>query len=764
MTEKLKQNLGNSNPETIKNKELFTNVVRVFLSQSTSSKEIKAKTDLANISFTQTLFIKKDKTSNNPGQIMPVGGQIDAKDRKDMALYPIITAATRELIEETHLVPTKIHPMKNGQNYKFFHKHSGQQKENNSAFVVGRLLSRRFDKPYPIDIKEDRIGGFVYLTMNEVEKLLENGHLIHDNEELNILDSLHPDEKKREEKRTITNSEERNIVIQEVLSKLKEEEYKKKYNIIEYLLNNFITKETEIYKEKLNKINSKSDYSQKYKEINILWKEMVDKKLFSWENVRDALNIDNYKEYIDNLEDNYEKTEKNKNGLMMPTLYLLYPLFFGMSPKIANRIKKQILKLESKEKNYTEINFARIFEMSSALHFISKYLEEINSKENPNPGHYLREIKNRLDIASDIKEMKLSDIAEVFGKKYMDNLNENRLNVVLKEIDTWYKDIQTALDKKIGQNKIDINQNKVENKSIEELLHIIFSKEWAVEENDKIRFEAQRKLILSLIFYEAFKYLEKIKSIGVANIDTIEQNILGIENTQNNKTDFDFSLNAFSGKRVVSVKNLYSLARKAIERDILHFNSGEFNDIFRESLIFDENGFRNERGELDLQLQQQSPLDNERFSADDKKKSLDIPKCVFDYIQEMDIKAKQKGYKLTIKNWKPLPEKGKGLSSNSKAGGAKIRLCKFIIILDTTDQYGTAKTETKEVQCFLPNVNENGEIISSKEDYDFKQIDDKRYATDRLLVQSIHRSMVELLWPVAIYGEGIKVIYSKNNN
>ncbi|MCX8513839.1 MAG: hypothetical protein ORN26_02340, partial [Candidatus Pacebacteria bacterium] len=202
MKEKLTHNPG-GDPEIIQSKEFFHNVVRVFLSQSTSSKEITAQTDLANISFTQTLFIKKDITSNNPGQIMPVGGKIDAEDRKDMVSDPIIKGAMRELIEETHLVPTKIHLIKNGQNYRFFHNHTNQYKDNNSAFVVGRLLSKRFDMPYPIDIKEDRIESFVYLKMSEVERLLSKGNIEYRGEKLNILDSLNPSESERKKTKTI---------------------------------------------------------------------------------------------------------------------------------------------------------------------------------------------------------------------------------------------------------------------------------------------------------------------------------------------------------------------------------------------------------------------------------------------------------------------------------------------------------------------------------------------------------------------------------
>ena len=764
-TETLEEKKKRINPEKL-------NTVRVLLTQPISSIDINEHTDIKKIAFIRSVWSEKNSKSNNSGQLMPVGGMIQDKDYKySETEEELITAtATRELLEETHLrsFGIKIIPVKQSYQFILWKK----EVERHTAFASARLFSNRFDKPYPINENEDKIAGFLYLDYHQLKSLLKNNNIPILDKQKTILDSLDSILKNRENKGTKANTVEIKSVKYNIMSDMGLQEYNKKVTVIKTLLR---FGKIKIPKEAIIRNNiekwseNKSSNFNKLKKIESLWSDIIIKNELDWKDVKEALMIDNYEEYLNYLESEKEKRspKQEKKNYLLPTIYLLYPLFFGSDPKISKVVKRNII--NRKKNGFVTDNFSYIYEISSVLYFLNSYWQgknnnktksNIKKKHQINPGASLRYIKQISGI--EIKqEMEEEEIINMVVNKYFGNIKNEKLIEIMNEIDNWIIDIQLTLDKKIREGEVDINNDKVENMDIKELLRLSFGNKDirnniinTEKENNIVAFEAQRKLILMLIFIEAYKYRDQKLKLGVEKIEGIENKLLNLKENIDKNYNFTITDTEYKGILIRNIKELYSFGRKVIERDVLDFEL-EGKDIFRQSLVFENDGFVNENGELDLKITNEYPIPEERFTTKDE--NINMPDCIYKYIKSLDEEARAGDKILKIKEWKPYTGK---MKSNSAGGGGDIRLWKFYIELSWNDNYGTERTEMKEVQCFLPN-NIKGKIENGEYDNNHKKNDDKKYSMNRLLMTNSIKSIIELLWPSAIYGDKIKELFTK---
>jgi len=168
--------------------------------------------------------------------------------------------------------------------------------------------------------------------------------------------------------------------------------------------------------------------------------------------------------------------------------------------------------------------------------------------------------------------------------------------------------------------------------------------------------------------------------------------------------------------------------------------------------------FKNLDLDKDLDKDVQEIEENLPPDLPEKVKDFVAPEVVFDFIIELVTKAKENGEEIEIQQWKGLPKNGNGMESNGVGGGGTIRLCKFYI--KHTDVKGVARM--REVQIFLPKE-ESGIWVSGKVDYDNKKTDDERYSISRLFTHGNVYSLIELLFPYDIYGEGMKAFFKVNH-
>ncbi|MDI9355329.1 MAG: NUDIX domain-containing protein [Cyanobium sp. MAG06] len=266
------------NPENI-------DVVRVLLTQPISSTDINDMdtTDLYNISFMRSVLSKKSEGASNPGQLMPVGGNIDDGDyaKANSTNELLLIAAHRELMEETHLKASKMEVLDTIQDYSFMHRAKNQQEggakksemNRKVKFVSATLLSHRFDRPYPLDIEEDKIKGFRRFDYNQFSKLLKEGTIETDGSNLIILDSLISSAEKRKKLVNGSNTKTRPEIVKkvhkEILQSMEESEFNKKKKIL--LMLNKLGK-IKIPKEKdlLTSINKIQNSAKKLEKINTL--------------------------------------------------------------------------------------------------------------------------------------------------------------------------------------------------------------------------------------------------------------------------------------------------------------------------------------------------------------------------------------------------------------------------------------------------------------------------------------------------------------
>lgn len=789
-------NIRSERQQEQREKEPVTEVARVFLFQAISPDKIPDTADMSDpkqLCFTHMMLIRKAGIASR-GKLMPVGGKISPGETPSHA-------AIREVVEETHLRMTSdsTKQLTVTQEYSFFH--AGQQKEikREAHFFVGQVLPQPLEQAYPLHNEEDKIAAFDFLTIQEYEELAEMGTLIRDNgaTEVQILDSLSKNPVIRDNYKTYTEQHEVDQVHTEVTGYFKKVEARKKIQVLRELIHQSLQSEeyaslyaviaeSSVYvsimthrpiseamddidytivtppRQQLDDLfaileehieyinNSNLDYIETAEAmVHQLWQVVQDATSFTSENVREALQTSNTRATMENV-----TSEKfnDETGMGLPSIQLLFPLLTDSEVPLSHGMLRAIAE---------NPHAARLLRTTSVM----KLFDE--AKIDPNAR---KRLVNRIKGANAAEKgqytLYLDDVKQFIVKKgYVVDSNEypynlhDRLNQLGGKINRYFERLKRAAN---IPDSVPIDQlNEIKNASFDELLAYAFGTHEDFQGLDErsagvYKWEARRKLMLIQMLHEIDLIHRATINRGVKPIDDIERSfrIPGI--THDGIRVLQCGDTTYRTRIVQRQKDLMQLLRKSIVRDEGLPHSDEFDpkihtvefarDVYGEAYVFMDE-------DLDMTIREYSALPG---MTDGKNRVLDTysaPKPLHDLISSIVEKG---GDAVRITQFKELPAEGAAFDSKGSGGGGNIRMAKFYI--EHTDADGIQRH--KEVQCFFPRILERSENesirVSGQYDFFIKKEDDKNYGVSRLFKTKAHRSFIEELYPVSVYGDSIQ--------
>jgi len=709
----------------------FKEVVRVFLLQPIAPESITSDSDLEDVNLNRLILIQKNSQSNNPNQIMPIGGNIETGEDP-------IQAAQREVLEETHLI-IDLEQLETTQTYEFMHY--GAKSGRKSTFFLGKLFAPKYDAPYPLDNKVDKIGSFANLDLQDLQHLFSEGTFGSGS----ILDSLNRNEITRNKVETFASTSEIIQLQNELLVESKYAEIKSKVHIFETVLRIGFGTVDENLRNKIAVLSLESERLSSgktnesveilFEKVQAFWKQNIVTISGGYKNVQSTLRFASVEDVLSDL--GIDPNKETQDGKGFPTAHMMFPVMFGFDFD-----KKLIPLLEGNP------HIDTLYKMSKVLYLYNEYLYAENQNRRRASGRLLKRVL-KIEKNTDFNE---EDIITFFKQEmYINSETQESFRFLGDEIDAFFSDLQ-------NQTKVPpslaylAHKNEVQDKSFERIVKLAFSNTESIADK-QIKFEAQRKLLLVHMLFEVKKYYEDIKRKGIEPLDDLEAELEIKDNSllPLQKTNRTIVLQGKPFKVIIerNPKEMRSLLRKVLVRDEWNFTEkGPYNDIYRETYVFDVDA-----KEDMVEEKRVTPC----LMTDGKGKSIETYKAhlvVHNLITELVKKAKIKGDNVEVNLFKGLPQNGEGITSSGVGGGGQIRLCKFYIKHKDRESVD----RMREVQIFLPKE-EAGVWVSGEEDYENKKEDDERYSLQRLFTHGNAYSLIELLFPYHIYGDRMKVMF-----
>jgi 8-oxo-dGTP pyrophosphatase MutT (NUDIX family) len=727
-------------------------VVRAFIVQSKSvdrlQRELSEVTDFQNLFLTKVVFAEKSaKSEKNAGQLIPVGGKVDAKDKTPER------AILREMLEETHLRPTKLKACAQDLDYTL----KTPEKDILIAqkfFIVDILPS---DYAYPIDPEEDKIRQFHGLDLAQLGELFGRGEIENDGSLVTLLGNLRLPIDEVEQDSSVVLAEEKKDIPFEIFTELSEELWKKEWRKREHVLS-ILFSTLEVEEEQVIEWMSQFKNAKTFFDFQILWREC----LLSLEEKPDfekhflaAVDLSNFS----------EETEKNlpAESQVESIIRFMYTLL------------------------NTRFDFDDYFEiaeqnpkLSDFVSKIRKFIDSVSSEKNGR-GKLSHSLAEKVKLIPNIEEELLSHVfCEVF------HLSEDVVSQRLDRINKFINNIvDVGINPRVGavyQRDLVSQITDISGAQLGRLLSYAFSLEnpsWGDEAGSgkdallmkkRIVFEARRKLTLLFLFSEVDQsYAEVIKK-GNEPIEKLVQGFLTlpqvrgeivslgnergeIENILVNPKEKSFRESAVIKKQEtrfrrfkpgtrgipflvgneVRTKQMDSVYRKVIVRGIN--DPKDIKDIYGRAFT--------------IAPDQENPL-SKKYVSQREIRSLMIDgklQNVNDFAPILDIlEYYQNQPNVRVFQYKATPELGENTKS-SGVGGGEIRAAKFYI--EHTDEKGITRFE--EIQIFSSSEDGKSALYWQSK----KKEDDERYFLDRMLDTKGLRSFLELMFPTAIYGEPI---------
>ncbi len=740
-------------------------VVRLVLFQSISPDSIPDDASLNDIDFTRTIFIRKSG-SNNPNQLMPVGGKVDEGES-------LPHAARREVVQETHLRPStaSVRYLSTVQTYDFPHLTSGTQKRRRSYMLSGRLLPQPMDIPYALDPDEDKIAQFEYLSPTQVDELLERGRVDTPHGQGELLDSLLLDAQERTRRGVVTDQSEVEDVHHELRTILALTEVDKKLSVMRQIIRRIlptVTLETRApYKEQMKGIELELEHiqhtidallhgtgarridltvdevSQRVEQLESAvqthWEFMIQALHLTVDDVRAALRYSNTEAIVHYASEQFDM----ESGKGVPTINLIFPLILTDDANFSDlRIlakNPQARKLLQMTQLFSMLQRQWTAPTPQLQDAVRGRLEAQFSRAGVVPRG-----EGNTMIADDV-------LNYLFHSGLIDPSFQNDFYDVSSAVDSYFERLQTEAR---VQDAVSLDQvNEVKGQSLETIIQYAFGiapdLSGAPPEHQRIvRWEAQRKLIEMMMLHEVMNTRRAILRNGSGPIDLIERKLEAPTSVAGQRVII------LNGKEHVVVierreKSPMSLLRKVMVRDqcirqlVTHDSIAK--DVFAESYVF---------------TSREADVDWNRFSAPcamtDKNnrpiEQFDAPTVVGELIQS--LAQESEGGQVRVIEYKAPPRDGESFGSTGPGGGAPIRMAKFYI--EHTDESGTVRY--REVQVFLPRGKDDT-WESGEDAYLRKKEDDQRYGVSRLFATAGLRSFMELNFPAEIYGDRIRQMY-----
>lgn len=731
-------------------------VVRVFLYQSRSVESIRDDEDLNTIHFTNLVLLKKGG-SVNPGQLMPVGGRVQPGE-------PLAQAAARECVEETHLRTAKrsIRRVGTSQTYSFQHPKHGKV-TNRVTYFKGKLSPPDLDIPYALDVEEDKIEEFVYLSPAESEQLLlHSGQVEKAGQRLFIQDALSPNAEQRAAIQTESNEFERIIVASEAYIHHLLTDARKKMMVIRAIYYHIpldvLSAPGRRYVAAMRAARDNPSL-QVESEWSIIWRRLTDLETNLKENAHDIIDdvnaywrghirhftIDDvrtgfaYSDFGAKLYGAFTYQHDAATGRFVPT----YNLESGAGVPSVSLLLPLIVDERLRPDQQPDTQKMLMLASNPTGQRILRFLQLLRRDV----------IRRRAEQKAPASTAEIIAAAERRG--LLTREFDQDYDMLASQLDTYFEKLRDAAGLTDADAPVDqLNEIKgadlitlieYAGASTDELLHNEqLPRITELETARVLRWEARRKLVLLLLLNDAYTIQQRCEKLGIAPIQAIEQAV------QHDPIFLPYARHL----RIVSrpgddVKDLMSLLRKIIVRDqtVGKVDTLEMaRDMYANSYIFDD--LPSEAlAEQTVSVAPYSIMD----ANDQPIEPLRAPAVVVALI--MSLLRAGKG-SVSIERYKPLPPSGGRIESSGPGGKGDVRLFKFDIKHTAADG-----ARYREVQGYVPDPATNR---SGTDEYARKKQDDRRYGVQRLFDTKGTRSFMELLYPAAVYhGTDIRKMYKK---
>ncbi|EKE07575.1 MAG: hypothetical protein ACD_18C00049G0002, partial [uncultured bacterium] len=502
-------------------------VVRVFLAQSRSVEEMggiiqemqdemeNKKTSekplekpLKPFDFTRLLFNtivwaeKDEKSTQNAGQVMPVGGKVDETDKTFHA------AAMREVLEETHLRVLDLEEFEKNVDYTLS-TNKGDVEIKQKLFFA-RILPT--STAFPINPEEDKIKKFHNLDLSMMGRLYADNGELSDSDKVELLGNLRI-YKTEDEKvsRDPDNKKNAVAVFFELADKSQRAEKSKRESIIKLLYDYLsqIKPGSEGIDSAFDKFLRVPNFYQhqiEFQNICTLMQEYYGEADF-WSAFKTAIEASNLEEELVG-----PSTKESYIESVMHTIYALletqcdYDIFLDIArknPKVAPFVDK--LKT-----------------------FIDALTDEQDEEEVPD--YQKHNLKYKLGTLKEIPDDLLASVfCESFGieEKNVNNRLQN-INIFLENL------VNKAFSQRIGgQGNSVETTNEISGASLGQLIRRAFpfgDKSWAegfektgdgkLEKKRQV-FEARRQLALLHLYTRTDEYYDAVREAGKAPITAL---------------------------------------------------------------------------------------------------------------------------------------------------------------------------------------------------------------------------------------------------
>lgn len=745
---------------------------------------------IANLQLTHSLWLEKGEGARNKGQVMAIGG--GKKDGESLE-----TAAPRELLEETHLRPTRIErlvdegkpvqikyhmvlksreiqePDKNDPSRIVTKTIPKKQVDNTQSIFIATILPS--DEAYPLDPAEDKISKFHPLTSDEMAELMGTNTLNRGDQKLQLLDSfrLFPDQVDNDKIAVSFGDEvEYRTSVAEMMRALGKEarvfEAKKLCSVAQELLElvDFAGEEYEQCEGLLDQIQGNLD---NLPEVRIYYSELIK---------RIAKHCDIVVEFKKAVERSNFKEEMAHPGNSKLEETARFAFLLSSGSLSLDEVKEIIL--EEQEDHPSVGNNDETIDEKDSQAGIAGLISILEK---------MCELAGK-DLVGESIEQRLLDISKrekSLARKVMEQATG------IEKLPNKLVRVQKFIDSMVDMGLIQGSADKLDPAMVKPLTNIMNADcrallRYAFDyDNEKVnktfksaeaklrlRFEALRALFLSIIMEPISRYYEEVVETGHNEIEELWSHLLVIDDatkrsvvkeggngSENGRERFMRRFDKVPGLLAlqdVRVKTIDSLYRKAIVRG--YDDPGEIMDIRGRSLVLAADPHADPREVANLFTR--TTEDVTIYSIDKVSKEL-----VSETKQIMDFGAVHTIIKKLTKNgakildYDPTNRPGESFSSAGPGGGDKICMAKFYICLETPDEEtGEMERRFEEVQIFSPT--EDG--TTGFEHKAIKAASDAKYTIRRLTDTKGLRSFIELMFPARIYGDPMHAPYRKKLN
>jgi 8-oxo-dGTP pyrophosphatase MutT (NUDIX family) len=733
-------------------------VVRAFIVQAKSLERVQEEfaqmKDPRDLFLTKVVLAEKSAQShNNAGQVMPVGGKVDKKDKN------ALESMLREMLEETHLRPIQMERLEPSLPYTLLTKDGDVSIDQD--LYVGEILPS--DYAYPLNPEEDKIARFHGLDLKQLGELYGEGSVKNDGSTVTLLGNLRlPLENIQKDTSVNIDPQNQNIPVEifgELTATLGQKEIVKREKVRKILFDTLNL--SEVVKQEWNQKfeNTKGiffEYQNVWSQCLGVLRQEVDfeKHFFA------SIDLSNFHEEVENVLPRQSQVEA--------IIRLVYSLLntqydFDEYLDVAKQNPKLTEFIEKIEKFL--VTFSTTGEKDQSLsQTFSEKVKHIEDFPEELLAHAFCESFNidESTVAQRLERINkfLASVVDTainprVGKTYQKNLVSPISDISGAQLGKLIK-YGFSLDKPKWGNRAG---QKSESRALKKrmvfearrslTLLYLFAKVDAhyssVMEKGKQPLEELTAGYLSLPIHRAFLLYRENEHDELENIDVFEQKddahqISGlVQETKirefihpKPETEREVKPSFFVGNEV-RTKQMDSVYRKVIVRG--SDDPKSIKDIYGRSLTLVPD-FRDKNSEKYLITKQKRTLfiDGELREVEDYAPILDIIEY---YSHQPNVR---------VIKFKPTPKDGEKIVS-SGVGGGEIRVSKFYV--EHTDTKGTVRYE--EIQIFAPSEDGRSAAYWEKK----KKDDDARYFLDRMLDTKGLRSFIELMFPTTIYGEPI---------